>query len=74
LQANGRPLHGVCFKNAAAENSVRRASARRPGFLPEIVKSIAEIRGFCQVKLQNAQKAEHFRRILPGDVHFAEKT
>ncbi len=48
LQANGRPLHGVCFKNAAAENSVRRASARRPGFLPEIVKIIAECRRICQ--------------------------
>ena len=40
--------HGVCFKNAAAENSVRRASARRPGFLPEIVKIIAECRRICQ--------------------------
>ena len=48
LQANGRPLHGVCFKNAAAENSARRASARRPGFLPEIVKIIAECRRICQ--------------------------
>ena len=28
--------------------SVRRASARRPGFLPEIVKIIAECRRICQ--------------------------
>jgi hypothetical protein len=74
IHAKGRPLRGVCYKKFGKMSCKGRASARGPGFLPEIVKSIAEIRGFCQVKLQNAQKAEHFRRILPGDVHFAEKT
>ena len=56
---------------------MRRASARRPGFLPEIVKIIAEAAGFVKTapdRLQIDQKRKRLEQFLTASVHFAERS